>query len=53
MLTFISFRLSFKGSDTVQGLLIIFFCGVHVPFYSVYNFFLEGERKLADEEKFT
>ena len=29
-----------------------FFCGEHVPWYSGYNFFLEGKRK-REKEKFT
>ena len=35
----------YKASDTVQGPLIIFFCGEHVPWYSGYHVFLEGKRK--------
>ena len=37
-----------KASDTVIGPLILFyyfFCGERVPWYSGYNFFLEGKRK--------
>ena len=46
-----SFSFEFT-SDTVQEPLLIFFCRKHVPWYSRYNFFLEGKRKF-DEEKFT
>ena len=35
----------YKASDTVQGPLIIFFCGEHVPYTVDTTFFLEGQRK--------
>ena len=41
------FSFEFKNaSDIVQGpLIIFFFWGEHVPWYSGYNFFLEDKRK--------